>query len=114
MDYILNQINKLEEHGIKNISMIALISDTSSEVVFYCDYNNCRVQSNSLVEEYGIDSMIIEGFYSSITDIIRNSKDFKTESMNIVKVIGESIEVSYEEKTCRTYKIIKEWSASSK
>ena len=94
--------------------MIALISDTSREVVFYCDYNNCRVQSNSLVEEYGINSAIIEDFYDSVTDIIRNSKDFKSGLMNIVKVSGETIEVTYEDKNCRSYKIIKEWSSSSK
>ena len=114
MNNILKEIKKLEEYNIKVINMLALITDTSSEVIFYCQYNNCLVQSNNLVEEYGISSVVIEKFYDIVAESVRKSKEYKSNLMNIIKVKDNKIDFSYDDKGCRSYKIIKQWKLENK
>lgn len=109
MKELIALITELEQNQISNVNLIALISDTSSEVVFYCDYNGNRVQSNALSEEYDFDANIIDSFYKKVTAIIRESSQFNKEKMNIVKVDDNDVQFEFDEKVCRTYRIIKEW-----
>lgn len=109
MKELVDFITELEKYQISKVNLIALVSDTSSEVIFYCDYKGNRVQSNALSEEYDFDTNVIDGFYEKVTAIIRESGQFNKEKMNIVRIEDKDVMFEYDEKVCRTYKIIKEW-----
>ena len=109
MKKIISLVKKLETKGISNIKMIALISETSSEVIFYGTINGKKVQSNNMVEEGLISSDIIFGAYDDVASIVRTDKAYNPEKMNIIKVDSYECSIEYEEKKCKTYKIIKAW-----
>jgi hypothetical protein len=107
---IITQIENLEKEGISNINMLALITKTTSEIIFYGEIQGKIYQSNNMVEENLIDSLKIEKFYENIVKIIRSDKEFRKEKMNIVKVNREKeFSIEIEEKNCKVYKIKKEW-----
>lgn len=114
MKKILDQITKLEEAGATNVNLIALVSDTSSEVQFYATVAGFRAQSNTLAEEGKIPISLVDQVYEDTTNIVRDDLDFRPDKMNVVKVHGGSLSVAYDEKNCRTYRIIKEWENSAK
>lgn len=109
MNNIILEIEKLRKAGIDNIMVIALITDTSREVIFYGDVDGIRAQSNNLVEEGKISIDVVDNFYETVTKIVRESIEFMPDKMNIIKADSKKVDVSYCEKRCRTYKIIKEW-----
>lgn len=109
MEIMIAKIKDMEEHGITNISAIALVSDTSSEVIFYGDVEGKRLQSNDLVEKGKVRPEVMDHFYDDITKAVRTSDWFKSDKMNIIKADRDSVDVTYVEKQCRVYKIIKEW-----
>lgn len=107
---IIVQIENLEKKGISNIDMLALITKTSSEVIFYGEIQGKIYQSNNMVEENLIDSLEIETFYENITKIIKTDKEFREEKMNIIKVNREKVfSREIEDKDCKVYRIKKEW-----
>ena len=107
---IIVQIENLEKKGISNIDMLALITKTSSEVIFYGEIQGKIYQSNNMVEENLIDSLEIETFYENITKIIKTDKKFREEKMNIIKVNREKVfSIEIEDKDCKVYRIKKEW-----
>jgi hypothetical protein len=107
---IIVQIENLEKKGISNIDMLALITKTSSEVIFYGEIQGKIYQSNNMVEENLIDSLEIETFYENITKIIKTDKEFREEKMNIIKVNREKVfSIEIEDKDCKVYRIKKEW-----
>ncbi|ERK65996.1 hypothetical protein HMPREF1984_01937 [Leptotrichia sp. oral taxon 215 str. W9775] len=107
---IITQIENLEKEGITDIDMLALITKTTSEIIFYGKIQGKIYQSNNMVEENLIDSLKIEKFYENIVKIIRSDKEFREEKMNIVKVNREKeFSIEIEEKNCKVYKIKKEW-----
>ena len=107
---IIVQIENLEKKGISNIDMLALITKTSSEVIFYGEIQGKFYQSNNMVEENLIDSLEIETFYENITKIIKTDKEFREEKMNIIKVNREKVfSREIEDKDCKVYRIKKEW-----
>ena len=107
---IITQIENLEKEGISNINMLALITKTTSEIIFYGEIQGKIYQSNNMVEENLIDSLKIEKFYENIVKIIRSDKEFRKEKMNIVKVNREKeFSIEIEEKNFKFYKIKKEW-----
>ena len=83
MDKIIAEIDKL---NVGKIDLLAIVSKSSSEIVFYCDKNGRMIQSNNLIEEGLIDSVALDTFCSTITCIIRNDSKFREDKMNIVKV----------------------------
>ena len=110
MNKIILEIEKL---NVGKIDLLALISKTSSEVVFYCDVNGKTIQSNNLIEEGLIDSVKLDSFYSTVTTIIRNDSKFNASKMNIVKINrNNEISITYDETNCRVYGIKKEWKNS--
>ena len=107
---IIVQIENLEKKGISNIDMLALITKTSSEVIFYGEIQGKIYQSNNMVEENLIDSLEIETFYENITKIIKTDKEFREEKMNIIKVNREKVfSIEIEDNDCKVYRIKKEW-----
>lgn len=113
METILEKIKELEISGIENVSLIALVSDTSSEVIFYCDYKGEHIQSNDLIEEYNVNPMLVENLYKLVTAEVRKAIGFKKDMMNILYVNNGKIKLSYDKKICSTYKIIKAWNADN-
>lgn len=107
---IITQIENLEKEGISNIDMLALITKTTSEIIFYGEIQGKIYQSNNMIEENLIDSLKIEKFYENIAKIIRSDKEFREEKMNIVKVNREKkFSIEIDEKNCKVYKIKKDW-----
>lgn len=110
---ILDTIRSLEKVGLSNINMLALVSATSYEVIFYGDYQGRTYQSNEIFESGIIAPNIVNDFYKQIAEIIRGSDDYLAEKMNIVKSVEDRyIDFSYDEIDCRVYKIKKEWKNS--
>ncbi len=110
---ILDAIKGLEENGISNINLLALVSNGSYEVVFYGDYQGETYQSNEMAEKDIIGTNMVDDFYKKIATIIRESDDYLIDKMNIVKCRKDgSVNISYDEKNCRVYKIKKEWKSS--
>ncbi len=110
MNGLLAEISKLNLSGV---SLLAFVTDTSYEVVFYAMVNGRLVQSNTLAETGALDPLTLSDFYQSAAMAIRQSAKFKPDSMNVVKVssTGE-VQVSYEAKDCHIYAIRKAWRAS--
>lgn len=107
---IITQIENLEKEGITDIDMLALITKTTSEIIFYGEIQGKIYQSNNMVEENLIDSLKIEKFYENIAKIIRSDKEFREEKMNIIKVNREKVfSIEIEDKDCKVYRIKKEW-----
>lgn len=60
MKKIIEKIKEYEKKGISDIQMIALVSDTSSEVIFYGIIDGVKYQSNNMVEEGKVDSDVVD------------------------------------------------------
>ena len=112
MKKVINRIIEFEKRGIEDIQLIALVSDTSSEVIFYGIIDGIRYQSNDMVEEGKIEPDAIDGFYDEVAEIIRSDEKFDSTKMNIIKADSGKSSVDYDEKRCKTYKIIKEWESN--
>lgn len=112
MNKISEKIREFQKNGVSDIQLVALVSDTSSEVLFYGEVDGVRYQSNNMVEEGKISSDLVDTFYEDITSIIKADGKFKADKMNIIKADAERSNVGYDEKKCRTFKIIKEWEKS--
>ena len=108
MEKVIERIHVLEKQNVSNVQVLALVSDTSAEVIFYGVINGIRYQSNDMVEEGKLDPDIVEGFYGDITEIIRSDPQFDPAKMNIIKADTGKCQVEKEEKRCRTFKIVKE------
>ena len=109
MKKVIDKIIEFEKRGIEDIQLIALVSDTSSEVVFYGIIDGIRYQSNNMVEEGKIDSDVIDGLYDEVVELIRSDEKFDATKMNIIKADSDRCKVDYDEKKCKTFKIIKDW-----
>lgn len=110
---ISTQIKKLESYGISNIDLLALVTNTSYEIVFYGDYQGKNYQCNEMSESGIIDGNILADFYHEIAIIIRESEAYLQDNMNIVTYTKDgSIEISQDEKNCRIYRIKKAWKNS--
>ena len=109
MKKIIEKINEYEKRGIENIQMMALVSDTSAEVIFYGLIDGVRYQSNTMVEEGKMDSTIIDAFYEDIVKLVRADEKYDPAKMNIIEADATNCEINYDEKRCRSFRIIKDW-----
>lgn len=110
MKELISTIAQLKLNGV---NLLALVTKTSDEVVFYATVNGKIMQSNSLAEEGLLDPLVLDDFCHKIANIIRSSKKFKEDMMNIVKVsTNNEIDFSYESTSARLYAIRKNWKAS--
>ena len=48
---IHDEVLKIEEKGLTGVELLALVTDSSYEVVFYANYNGKVRQSNDLAED---------------------------------------------------------------
>ena len=48
---IHDEVLKIEEKGLTDVELLALVTDSSYEVVFYANYNGKTRQSNDLAED---------------------------------------------------------------
>ena len=62
-----------------------------------------------MVEEGKVESDDVDAFYEEIASIVRGDAKFDSTKMNIIKADSKKCTVDYDEKKCKTYKIIREW-----
>ena len=106
MQELLKEVDGL---GLGNVNLLALITKNSSDVVFYTNIEGRMLQSNTLVESGAFDAAKMRDFYQRITDLIRESSDFNPEMMNVVKVSGAQVSISYETLNCSVVSLKKAW-----
>lgn len=109
---IYDEVLKIEAEGLRDVELLALVTDTSYEVIFYANHNGKVCQSNNLAESGVLSLDFVEKIYSDIADKIRADEKFDPAKMNIIKASGENITVEYDEKNCRVYGLKKEWKNS--
>lgn len=110
---ILTLIKDMKKKGISNIDLLALVTDTSYEVVFYGTYQGERIQSNEMAENGTIATNTVEDFYKQIATLVREASVYDAGKMNIVKCEKcGNVSISYDEKNCRVHRIKKEWKSS--
>ena len=104
---IISEIRKL---GLGEVDLLALVTDTSYDVSFYANVDGKRIQSNTMVEEGLIDSVVLMAFYEKVATVIRMDEGFDPGALNVVKVNRNSeVSVSKMERNTRVYAIKKEW-----
>ena len=109
-DDVLFAVNNLAQYGVTQVSMLAMVTDTSYEVVFYGLYAGKMYQSNEMVENGFVASSVVDIFYKNIAHILRMSDKFQQGKMNIVSIGAKNtISIKYDEKNCRLYPIQKAW-----
>lgn len=106
---IHDEILKIESKGLSDVELIALVTDTSYEVIFYAKYQGKMRQSNDMAEEGIISLDFVDEVYASIAKVIRNDRKYDSNKMNIIKASGEDVTTEYDEKNCRTYSLKKKW-----
>lgn len=100
----------LGEKKIQEVELLALVSDTSYEVVFYGTCNGKRMQSNEMVECNAVEAVFMDTFYKEVAESVRNDIRFNANEMNIVRWHKNAeLEFLQDEKTCRLYPIKKNW-----
>ena len=109
---IHDEVLKIEKKGLTDVELLALVTDSSYEVVFYANYNGKTRQSNDLAEDGVLELDFVDGIYSSVANAVRADKKFDSEKMNIIKASGENVSVEYDEKNCRVYGLKKKWKES--
>ena len=110
MKTLIDEINNL---GLGNIELLALVTSTSYDVVFYANINGKKYQSNALTEEGLFDILKMDEFYSKVATLVKNSPEFKDDGLNIVTVDASStVKWEYAERNCRVYQKKKEWKNS--
>ena len=112
MREVCELIKSLEEKGIGNIELIALVTSTSSEIIFYGDINGRRYQSNTIYEMEDMAG-IIDEFYEKVTESIRANREYDENKMNIVNASKNDAVVCYDDKRCRIFPIIHEWESKA-
>ncbi len=103
-------ITKINRKGISAVNGLALVSNTSYEVVFYGMINGKLVQSNNMIEEGLVDSLFLESIYEEIVGCVKKSANYNSEKLNIVTFNDNGI-VSFknQDRACSLFSIKKEW-----
>ncbi len=100
------------ENSDKTI-FFASITKTSYEVFFYSFINGEPKQCYTLAEEGKLDENMLAEVFDSMVNIIRSSKLFKEDKINIATIRFDKsqikMDMEYYEKDVRMFKIKKEW-----
>lgn len=100
------------ENSDKTI-FFASITKTSYEVIFYSFINGEPKQCYTLAEEGKLDENMLAEVFDSMVNIIRSSKEFKEDKINIATIRFDKsqikMDMEYYEKDARMFKIKKEW-----
>jgi len=103
-------ISEIRELGLSEVDLLALVTDTSYDVVFYASVDGKRMQSNTMAEEGLLDTVKLMAFYGKVATAIREDEGFDPSSLNVVKVNRNSeVSMSKMERNTRVYAIKKEW-----
>ena len=89
-----------------------MITESTSDVVFYANINGKLQQSNTIVESGAFDPARMRDFYSRVSDIIRKSDFFKPEKMNVVTISDSQLNISYKNLDCSVFLLKKMWKES--
>lgn len=104
---ILSEVQGL---GFTGIELLALVTNTSFDVVFYANVAGNFLQSNAMADQGLIDPVKLAAFYNRVATIIRSDANFDSTALNIVKVNrNNEVSVSTKERDSRVYAIKKEW-----
>lgn len=106
---IYNEILKIEAKGLSNIELLALVTETSYEVIFYAEKDGEVMQSNEMAETGVIDYNFVDKIYAETANIIRSDSKYSAEKLNIVKACEDTITIEYKDKKCQIYKLKKDW-----
>lgn len=107
MNNILMEIAAL---GLANVKLLALVTDTSYDVVFYADVEGGMIQSNTLAEQGKVAPEKLAAFYEKIAECVRSDPSYDNSVMNVVKVDQDTgVTFSTKERDCRVYAVKKEW-----
>lgn len=106
---IHNEIVKIESRGLSDIELLALVTDTSYEVVFYAKYDGKMRQSNELAENGALSLDFVDEIYNNVAEIVRSDSKYDASKMNIVKASKGDVLIEYDEKNCRLYALKKKW-----
>lgn len=106
---IHNEIVKIESRGLSDIELLALVTDTSYEVVFYAKYDGKMRQSNELAENGILSLNFVDEIYNDVAKIVRNAPEYDVSKMNVVKASERDVLIEYDEKNCRLYALKKKW-----
>lgn len=110
---IQNVTKKLEKYGIHNIDLLALVTETSYEVIFFGYVNGDEYkQSNKLAEEGIIPFDELDAFYAKIAEIIRTSTKYSKKELNILKIDEGDISFLKKNRMSDTFKIVRRWEIS--
>lgn len=109
---IHDEILKIEAKGLSDIELLALVTETSYEVVFYAKCDGKMRQSNDLAEDGILTLGFVDEIYAADAKVVCEDKKYDSSKMNIVKSSGDDITVEYDEKSCRTYGLKKNWKAA--
>lgn len=109
---IHEEVLRIEARGLQNIEMLALVTDSSYEVIFYATYNGRICQSNDLAEDGTLSLEFVDDIYASVAEVVRSDKKFDSSKMNIIKVSDKDVTVEYDNKNCRVYGLKKKWKES--
>lgn len=109
MDKLLAAIDDL---GVKGVELLALVSDTSYDVVFYANVDGKKIQSNSLAENGAIELSRLADFYGKVAEIVRGDPTYDASALNVVSVDAQKhVSINKEAIDCRVYAIKKNWRA---
>lgn len=102
-------IGKIEKKDLSDVEILALITSTSYEVIFYAKHDGKMRQSNDLAEDGVISLDFVDEIYEEVANIVRADKKYDSEKMNIIKASEDSVNVEYDDKSCRIYGLKKKW-----
>ncbi len=111
-DKIKEGLKKLKE-DMQDVKLLAIVTKTRSEVVFYSTVDGVMQQSNAMAEEDLIDPYELDLFYRDVTDLIRGSDKFQEERVNILKYDEKTgISMEYGDGSKTNHVIRKNWKKS--
>ena len=73
---IHDEILKIEARGLSDIELLALVTDTSYEVVFYAKYDGKMRQSNDLAEDGILTLDFVDEIYAAVAKVVREDKKY--------------------------------------
>lgn len=112
-ELIKEKLLKVKEKGFSNVELLALVTNSSYEVMFYAKRDDDYFQSNAMVEDGMLTWEFVDKIYNEVAHIIRNSKEYDPDKLNVVKVaLDKEMTISYEERDSHQYKLKKEWKKS--
>ncbi len=112
-EYIVDSVLKLNE-DITDIELFAAVSDTMSEVVFYCVCGGTFWQSNQMAETDIIDPYLLDCAYRDIAAYIRQNELFRSSHLNVVTYSerADALNWHYYEKGTSVNTLLKGWKPS--